>query len=221
MPEPLPKNTSDLFQTRYEAHQKKKKEQLAFSKGILDAPMLERADFEAFERVLQARRTQRTFKTQPIEPEILETLSKHISLCPSSCNRQGISLSVIESRHDKEVLSGLLVGGVGWCHRADKILLVFANPKAYKAPGEINFMTFLDAGVVIQQLYLSATALNIGIGYINPNLREENKKYFIERFNTDEKIFCGALALGYFEFKAEETPKDSLLLTHPTTTPIL
>jgi len=210
MPKQSQDNTSDLYQIRYEKHQNKKRDQLAFSKGILNAPQLNKDDFVGFERVLQARRTQRTFISKPVEAEKLDILLKHASLCPSSCNRQAITIKIVEHRHEKEILSGLLVGGVGWCHRADKLLLVFAHKQAYKAPGEINFMPYLDAGVVIQQLYLSATALNLGIGYINPNLREENKKLFKDRFNPNDHIFCGTLALGYFNYKAEEAPKDRL-----------
>lgn len=201
-----PSDISDLYQTRYEAHQLKKKDQLAYSKGE-SYESLPTELLESFESIIKARRTQRVFNSSTIESSLVERMMHHVSLCPSSCNRQAISIKVIGDRHKKELLSGLLVGGVGWCHRANVILLIFADQQAYKAPGEINFMPYLDAGVIIHQLYLSGAALNIGTGYVNPNIREENKKYFNENFNQNEYIYCGAMALGNYDAKAENTPK--------------
>lgn len=205
-------STSDIYQDRYVKHQKKKKKQLAYSAGDITYPHVTTQELEAFENILSLRRTQRTFVTSTIPDKCIQKLLKHIQTTPSSCNRQAISLKLVEGRHKKELLSGLLVGGVGWCHRAGAILLIFADPQAYKAPGEILFMPYLDAGVVINQVYLSATALNLGAGYINPNIREENRRYFDENFNQELKIFCGAFALGEYEVKAEETPKDGKLI---------
>lgn len=205
-------NTSDIYQDRYIKHQEKKKKQLAYSAGDTTYPHATPEELVALENILSLRRTQRTFVSQPIPTDVLPKLFSHLKRTPSSCNRQAISLKLVEDRHKKELLSGLLVGGVGWCHRAGAILLIFADPQAYKASGEILFMPYLDAGVVINQVYLSATALNLGAGYINPNIREENKQYFNDNFNQDNKIFCGAFALGEYEVKAEETPKDGKVI---------
>jgi nitroreductase len=198
---------SDIFQTRYLDHQAKKKKQLAYSDGTVFYPEMENQARDVFERIIKFRRTQRTFTRDPVAKERLDFIFKAVAECPSSCNRQAISIRVIEKRDDKDLLSGLLVGGVGWCHRADKILLLFANPLAYKAEGEIKFMPYLDAGVVINQIYLASTVQNLGVAYINPNIREANKDYFNQRFNPDKLIFTGAMPIGYFEYKSHKTPK--------------
>lgn len=197
--------STDIHQERYLTHQNKKKDQLAFSNGTTEYKKLNKDDFEAFKRVVLERRTQRLFNRTPISEKDLNELLELAVHVPNSCNRQSIYVKVIESRDEKDLLSGLLVGGVGWCHRADKILLLFANENSYKAGDEILYMPYLDAGVVIQQLYLTATALNIGCAYINPNIRKENEDYFEDRFGNN--LFCGAIALGNYDIKVEQTPK--------------
>lgn len=138
--------------------------------------------------------------------EITETeLNKILELAeyrPSSCDRRGIELKVVANRDEKDLLSGLLVGGVGWVHRADKILVFKAWQDAYKSPAEKEFMAYIDAGVLAQTLYLIAEAMNIGACYINPNIREENKQFFNERFIGQGYQFCGAIALGKYDKKA-------------------
>lgn len=113
--------------------------------------------------------------------------------CPSSCDRQSIFLTVVENKDAKNLLGGLLVGGVGWVHRADKILLIFADQESYKE--KLVYMPFLDAGVIIYHLYLMAEYLGLKCCYVNPNVRVHNLAEFQIMFG--DKIFCGAMALGY------------------------
>jgi nitroreductase len=63
-------------------------------------------------------------------------------------------------------------------------------------------MPYLDAGVIIQTVYLATEALNIGCCYVNPNIREENKEFFKKRFKIEgDVLFCGALVLGKYNLK--------------------
>ena len=163
----------DKFQKRYKHHQEKKKAMLS--------------------KVLTDRHSTRVFKEGEVD---IKPILKMIEAAPSSCNRKAIEYSVIQERLDKELLNGLLVGGVGWIHRADKIVLLFANKLAYKAEGEINFMPYLDAGVIVQTAYLACEVNNIGCCYVNPNIRKENREFFNKRFNPQNNIFCGAIIMG-------------------------
>lgn len=179
----------DVFQERYVAHQQKKREQL----------------IEIFEN----RVSQRNYNGVPIPDESIDSIMKAAAKAPSSCNRQAVYAKVIRDREDKEILSGILVGGVGWIHRADTIILLFASKDAYKAPGEIQFMPYLDAGVSIAYTLLAGETEGLGMAYVNPNIREKYKKYFEDMYGDD--IFCGAISCGYYSVKAEKTEKKESL----------
>lgn len=192
----------DTFQDRYIKHQAHKKCQFQSAYGQ-DFKPLPKIMKNHYYKLLKSRRSQRIFNKEEISKKELEHILDCMSLSPSSCNRQAISYRVIESRDDKEILTGILVGGVGWCHRAQKIVLLMANEDAYKE----NFppMPYLDAGVVVMNAYLACESMNIGCCFINPNIRKHNKQLFEERFG--DQLFCGALAIGKYDKKAEFTEK--------------
>lgn len=168
-------NMIDIYQERYLNHQLKKKNTLI--------------------KLMKKRYSERIFSDKPINIDDLSLIAESINYCPSSCNRKAISLDLIIDKDKKNLLGGLLVGGIGWIHRAPVIFLIKADPLAYKGINEINYMPYLDAGVVIQQMWLITTSLGLSASYINPNIRDFNKKHFLEVFG--DGIFCGAFAIGY------------------------
>lgn len=165
----------DVFQQRYLAHQARKAQVLA--------------------QLMAERYSERVFDDRPVDPDLLADLLKVAERAPSSCDRRGVSAKPVTDRDGRALLGGLLVGGVGWVHRAPVILLLFGDPAAYKAPGEAAFMPYLDAGVVVGHLYLAATAVGLRCCFINPNIRAHNRDHFANVFGGG--IFCGALAVGW------------------------
>lgn len=163
---------TDKYQQKYLAHQLRKREVLA--------------------KLIKDRHSTRVFSDKEIDPVLLQTIVNSIEVCPSSCDRHAIYLKVISDRDDKNILGGLLVGGVGWVHRANKIILIFADPKAYKE--RQVFMPFLDAGVVIYHLYLMSQMNKLKCCFVNPNIRELHQSTFRVLFGGD--IFCGVFAIG-------------------------
>lgn len=198
----LTNEATNNYQTRYEAHQAKKKNQLAFGDGDLQYKKYTKREQNTVQTVLDNRRSQRVFNTQPITEKELTDILSQANKAPSSCNRHGINITIIRERHDKEFLNGILVGGVGWVYRADTILLFIADPKAYASPNEKDFMHYCDVGFTAMPMWYKAESLNIGASYINPNIREDFKKYFYDRYG--DGIFVGALALGKYDRKAKE-----------------
>lgn len=182
----------DIYQTRYLAHQKRKKDALTVTSGRKPV----KHDVKKIMTLFKSRRSQRVFNSEPITDEEIKYIEDAMTTSPSSCGRGAVSMEVVSDRQDKEILSGLLVGGVGWVNRADKIILLWADMLAYKNPAEVAFMPYLDAGVYIMAGYLASEALNIGCCYVNPNIRDKNKQFFSERFGN--KLFCGALILGKY-----------------------
>jgi len=164
----------DHFQERYVKHQQQKGEVL--------------------QQIVEERHSSRIFSDKTVSGEDIDTLLAHSLYCPSSCNRHAIELSIISDKDLKNLLGGILVGGVGWINRASHIILIFADSVAYKAGDEVKFMPYLDAGIIIHQLYLTSAALRLKCCYVNPNIREMNYDHFKKVFS--DKIFCGAFAIG-------------------------
>jgi len=167
----------DQYQERYLAHQQKKKVQLI--------------------EIIKTRHSDRIFSDKEIELDSIHKIMDSLEYIPSSCNRKGVYTRLIEFRDNKELLGGLLVGGVGWVHRANKIFLIIADGLAYKEG--VGYMPYLDAGFVASNIWMTCTELGIQACFVNPNVREANKDFFRETFLRPSDIFCGAMALGYKE----------------------
>lgn len=165
----------NIFQERYLAHQLRKKKILI--------------------KIMKKRYSERMFSDRPIPEKDIKNIIKTLQYCPSSCNRQAVTIRSVTERDEKALLGGLLVGGVGWVHRAPVILLLMADREAYIAGDEVTYMPYLDAGVMVQQLWLATTAYGLKCAFVNPNIREMNKDHFNRIFGN--KLFCGALAIGY------------------------
>lgn len=175
----------DKYQERYLAHQLDKQQQLI--------------------AIMSERHSNRIFSDAPVEDDKIKTLVDVIKKTPSSCDRRAISVKVVTEKDKKALLGGILVGGVGWIHRAPVILLIMADPVAYKAGNEIDFMPYIDGGVVSQQLALVATTLGIHGCFCNPNIRDFNKEHFQKIFGPG--ILTMAFAVGYPELPNDTVKK--------------
>ena len=154
-------------------------------------------EIEIVKKVFNNRKSSRVFNGDIVCKKDIDEVLKMVETSPSSCNRKGVKYKIIENREDKEILSGLLVGGIGWVHRANKIILLYTDMEAYKSPVEKDFMPYLDAGVLIQSFYLACEVIGLKVCCVNPNIREENKYFFNKRFfaNVDYK-FLSAIIIG-------------------------
>jgi len=159
------------YQDRYLEHQKRKKELLE----------------------LMAKRESLRDLKKGVDPEFYEGLDGVLDLCPSSCDRKAIITRWFDDRKHLEIIGGLLKGGVGWAHRADRIVLLFGEKEAYAGINEVSFMPYLDAGVCIQQAYLYATANDVKCCFINPSCNDLN---YLQILCETDGVFCGALAFG-------------------------
>lgn len=166
---------SDVHQERYLEHQKRKA-------GVLQS-------------LMEERHSSRRFDGEPVGDDAMSLVVYAIDTAPSSCDRKGVRYQVVADRDRKALLGGLLVGGVGWVHRAPVVLLLHADEAAYKAPGEIQYMPYLDAGVIVGQVYLAARAVGLKVCYVNPQIREMNRQHFAGTFGPG--VYCGAIALGW------------------------
>jgi len=191
----------DVYQERYLAHIQRKQ---AF---LNPEPEVEDPRLHSFWHVIYTRRSQRSFLNKALAESDLHEIYDAIRHAPSSCNRQAILVKPITAYPDISILGDTLVGGKGWLSSAPLVLLLFADPLAYKSPGEIDYMPYLDAGVVVENVYLAAEALGLGCCYVNPNIRTEDLAKFDDQFNPRDLQFVGALALGYYDARTWASPK--------------
>jgi nitroreductase len=206
-PQKSKEDVVDVYQKRYLEHQARKKAQITQAQGSEPEPIGELGLLQ-----IQGRRvSQRLFNSKPLPPEVVGRILSGALTAPSSCNRRAVKVKIVEDKATKEFLSGVLVGGVGWIHRAHTILLLAADMDAYKSPGERDFMPYLDAGFMAQNMWLIAESQDVGCVYVNPNIRSENIHLFYERLNLKPGMrFCGALALGYYDIRCLPSDKPSI-----------
>lgn len=177
----------DQYQEAYLKHQKNKREVLI--------------------QLLEERHSERMFSERPISSELLNDFFGLIELAPSSCDRHGIIPTWETERDRKALLGGLLVGGVGWIHRAPLVILFWGNPLAYKAGEEWKWNPYLDTGMLAHSMFLFAVSMGMKCCFVNPQVRDFNKSHFQNVFSPmlgpepDDLspcgIYCGALAIGW------------------------
>lgn len=173
----------DEFQSRYLAHQTHKG-------GKRDELIA----------LVKERHSNRRFDDKQVEQHILDKILDTLRHCPSSCDRFGVRVKVVQDRDDKAVLNGLMVGATGWIYRVPTVLLLVADPEAYKGGDngdEVNYNSYLDAGVMAQTAMLTATSVGLHTAFVNPQIRKQDREYFYKRFDIDGKLLCGAIAIGY------------------------
>lgn len=178
------KNT-DEYQERYLAHQ--------------SHPGGKRDELIA---LLKERHSNRRFADEQVENDHIDLILETLKECPSSCDRFGVRVVIVQERDDKALLNGLLVGGVGWVYRAPTVLLLFADKSAYKGGengDEVYYNPYIDAGIMAQTAMLTATSIGLHTAFINPQVREKDREYFYRRFYPKNgfPLFCGAVCLGY------------------------
>jgi len=195
-------NMVDKYQKRYLEHQSEKE----FPSVGLAREEYPDSEKGVLMKIMTNRRSQRIFSGKKVMPGTMKLLYESVRLAPSSCNRQAIYIRKLNEIKD------LLVGGSGWINGASRIFLIFADMTAYKSPNEVDFMPYLDAGVVVENLYLMAEALGVSCCFVNPNIRKENIEEFNRLYNTEHNRFCGAMAFGYNKKSAKAPPKRDILL---------
>ncbi len=146
------------------------------------------------QEVIKKRHSTRAFSNDPIPPDLIAKILLDVDNAPSSCDRKAVYSRPVSFRDNKSILGGLLVGGVGWIHRADVIFLILAKREAYRE--NLDYMPYLDAGFYANTMWLSATDHGVKAAYVNPNIRGEFQLFFGEQFLRPGEIFCGAIALG-------------------------
>jgi len=194
----------DKYQERYLKYQESKKnmsatEEKTFYSDSEIAPLFD---------IMYNRRSQRIFNGEDISEADLVTLVNAAGSSPSSCNRMAVGIKIVRGKEEISDLFDFLVGGKGWLDKANIVLLLLADMFAYKSPAEVDFMPYLDAGFMAQNIYMACEATGIGACFVNPNIRSEDEFYSL--FVPDEHRFCGAMALGLYNLRERRKPHNEV-----------
>lgn len=150
--------------------------------------------------LMKERHSNRRFDDKQVDQELIDQILDALRHAPSSCDRFGVRVKVVQDRDDKALLNGLLVGGTGWIYRSPTVLMLIADPEAYKGGDngdEVNYNSYLDAGIMAQTAMLAATSLGLHTAFVNPQVRKQDQEYFYKRFDIEGKLFAGAVCIGY------------------------
>jgi nitroreductase len=129
-------------------------------------PVTTNHDDVVLTRIIQNRRSIRSYKQQTIEKDVLYQILESGHWAPCSCNRQPIEYLVVDRLED--VLFCQKYAGELSCfpQEAAVNIVVLVDPRGYALPHQ-RHMAFLDSGAAIQNILLTTHSLGLGACWMN------------------------------------------------------
>jgi len=152
--------------------------------------------------VIETRRSIRSYKPDPVEPEKLDKILKTVVEAPTARNMQAFKVIVIKTAGHEKDLSKIYASG--WFVEAPYVLCVCAMKDVYEARKGRRDFSEIDAAIVMDHIILTATALGLGtcwIGAFDPDAAREVLK--LDK-NLEPIIFT---TLGYPKEPAVKRPR--------------
>jgi FMN reductase [NAD(P)H] len=166
-------------------------------------------------RLLQAHRSSRSYKSNPIPAEILDAIIESAHRAPTSINSQQISLVVVRSAASRARIAEI-AGGQPWIAKAPVFIAVVADfyktglgvektgvEQVIQRSLEAIVSSVSDAGIAMATLMIAARAFGLGIVPIGGIRRDPQA--MIDLLGLPRNTFpVAGVVLGYV---AEETPQ--------------
>jgi FMN reductase [NAD(P)H] len=166
-------------------------------------------------RLLQAHRSSRSYKSNPIPAEILDAIIESAHRAPTSINSQQISLVVVRSAASRARIAEI-AGGQPWIAKAPVFIAVVADfyktglgvekagvEQVIQRSLEAIVSSVSDAGIAMAALMTAARAFGLGIVPIGGIRRDPQA--MIDLLGLPRNTFpVAGVVLGYV---AEETPQ--------------
>jgi FMN reductase [NAD(P)H] len=166
-------------------------------------------------RLLQAHRSSRSYKSDPIPAKILDAIVESAHRAPTSINSQQISLVVVRSAASRARLAEI-AGGQPWITQAPVFIAVVADlyktglgvekagaEQVVQRSLEAILSAVSDAGITMATLMTASRAFGLGIVPIGGIRRDPQA--MIDLLGLPQNTFpVGGVALGYV---AEESPQ--------------
>ncbi|OWT32409.1 nitroreductase [Methanobrevibacter sp. 87.7] len=158
-----------------------------------------------FFEVIEKRYSVRGYKDEPVKKEDLDKILKAAALAPTAKNVQPIKVFVIDTNKNKEALKAIYPAS--WFYNAPLVLCVAVDyDSAGKRSGDNRNFADIDGSIVMDNIILAATALNLGtcyIGAFNPDAAKD----FINSDNYTPLLFT---PLGYIDADPRVQDKKSV-----------
>ncbi len=140
-------------------------------------------------RAIQERRSIRSFKTDPVEPEKLEAILEAARWAPSGKNTQPWRLVVVESQEKREQL-GRLVTQMDMIRTAPVTIAVLLDTEA----GYDRVKDIQAIGACAQNILLAAHSLGLGACWIG-RVRDEQVEAVLGAKENEELMML--IPIGY------------------------
>jgi FMN reductase [NAD(P)H] len=169
-------------------------------------------------RLLQAHRSERSYKSDPIPDEILDDIIESAHLAPTSKNSQQVSIIVVKDAESRKRIAEI-AGGQSWVAEAPVFLTVVAD--LYKTGVGLKkvgvtqqvqhsveglLVSATDVGIALGTIMIAARSYGLGIVPIGGIRR--NPRAMIDLLGLPEYTFpIAGVAMGYIDHPATQKPR--------------
>ena len=170
---------------------------ILFSKDEEKEEPLEYERSSEFDAVIANRRSVRKYIDKPVEREKIIRIIKNAIWAPSACNRQPWRFIIFSDRDGMEMFANFIQKFI---LNVPTGILIIQSKEAYNEI-DIHYTPYLDAGIVSQNIMLSAQNEGLGSCFVNTGDYELSKPQ-VEKIKhhfdiPDDWIITGLITLGY------------------------
>jgi FMN reductase [NAD(P)H] len=169
-------------------------------------------------RLLQAHRSERSYKSDPIPDEILDNIIEAAHRAPTSINSQEVSVVVVRDAEHRKRISQL-TGGQPWIAKAPVFLVLVADLCKSRVGAEKAGVTqqiqhslegviacATDVGIALGTLMVAARSYGLGIVPIGAVRRDPHA--MIDLLGLPENTFpIAGVCIGYVDQPATQKPR--------------
>lgn len=133
-----------------------------------------------------------------IERERVEMAIELAQTAPSACNRQPVSIHIIENEHKEygvfNKIMSLQNGNRGFGHNADKLLIVSATSETFSYPTERHAI-YIDGGIFVMNLLYSLQYYQIAACTLNASFAPKEDSAIKKLLKTKDELIA-IIAIG-------------------------
>lgn len=179
--------------------------------GKEEGSSFDRQVYESLRDIIETRRSIRSFKSDMISREVLDQILSAGLWAPSGCNRQTIEYLVLEDKEDIKYCQSIAGEGYPFPQEASVAVVILVDPRNYALPGQ-RHMAYLEGGAAIQNILLTAHALDVGSCWLFWSGAHAKHDDFVRKFNLNTWLLpVSMVCLGYSNVKPAYCPVRKVL----------